>query len=65
MDKTIAQRNKQRVEDTFRVLDLMEDVRDIWRDAAPLQNLSEEGRAALTKKIEKARKALDRIEASL
>ncbi|HOC93030.1 MAG TPA: hypothetical protein PLK80_09655 [bacterium] len=65
MDKTIAQRNKQRVEDTFRVLDLMEDVRDIWRDAAPLQNLSEESRAALTKKIEKARKALDRIEASL
>ena len=65
MDKSIAQRNKQRVEDTFRVMDLMEDVRDIWRETAPLQNLTEERRAALVKKIEKARKSLDRIEASL
>jgi hypothetical protein len=65
VDKTIAQRNKQRVDDTFRVIDLMEDARDIWRETAPLQNLSEERRAALTKIIDKARKALDRIEASL
>jgi hypothetical protein len=65
VEKQTAQRNRQRVEDTFRVIDIMEDIRDLWRESAPLQNLSDEQKEKLTKKLEKARKAIERIEASL
>lgn len=65
MDRATTDRNKQRFENTMRVLDYMEDIRDIWRESAPLQNLTEEQTEKLKKKIEKARKSLDKIEASL
>ncbi|HOX28351.1 MAG TPA: hypothetical protein PLQ76_04260 [bacterium] len=65
MDPAIKQRNKQRVDQTFRVIDLMEDIRDIWRETAPLQEIDEARKENLLNKIKKARKALDGIEASL
>ncbi len=65
MDPQITNRNKTRVENTFRVIDLMEDIRDIWRETAPLQNLSESNKEKLIKKLEKARKAIEKIEATL
>jgi len=65
MERQTAERNKSRVESTFRVIDLMEDIRDVWRASAPLQNLSEDEKEKVVKKIEKARKALDKIEATL
>ena len=65
MDTDTANRNRQRVENTFRVIDIMEDIRDIWRETAPLQNLSGDAKEKLVKKIGKARTALDKIEATL
>ena len=65
MEPQIKQRNQQRVESTFRVIDIMEEVRDLWRETAPLQNLSEEQAEKIRKKLEKARKAIERIEATL
>jgi hypothetical protein len=65
MDKELMQRNRRRVEDTFRVIDIMEDIRDLWRQNAPLQQLDEPQKEQLVKKLEKVRKAVERIEASL
>ena len=65
MEPAISNRNKTRVDSTFRVIDLMEDIRDIWRETAPLQNLSDANKEKLQKKLEKARKAIEKIEASL
>ena len=65
MDKQIKERNTHRVDCTFRVLDAMEDLRDIWRDTAPLQELDEKQREKALKKINGARKALDRLEGLL
>ena len=62
MDSKIKDRNTRRVDCTFRVLDTMEDIRDVWRDTAPLQNLDDDQAAAVRKHIEKARKALDQLE---
>ena len=65
MDSKIKQRNQKRVELTFRVLDSMEDLREIWRGAAPLQELDEAQTQKAIKKIGKARKALDELENTL
>ena len=65
MEPAISNRNKTRVDSTFRVIDLLEDIRDIWRETAPLQNLSDANKEKLQKKLEKARKAIEKIEASL
>jgi hypothetical protein len=65
LDTQIKQRNQQRVESTFRVIDIMEEVRDVWRGTAPLQNLDEQQTEKLRKKLEKARKVIERIEATL
>jgi len=65
VDKQVKQRNMQRVDDTFRVMDIMEDVRDIWRESAPLQELDEQQKTKLLKKLSKAKKAIERIEATL
>lgn len=65
MEKSVAERNRTRVENTFRVIDLMEDVREVWRETAPLQNLSDQSKEKLQKKLEKARKAIEKIEATL
>ena len=65
MDTETATRNRQRVENTFRVIDLMEDIRDLWRQNAPTQNLDDSAKETLLKKIKEVRKALDNIEASL
>lgn len=65
MDPQIKQRNQQRVENTFRVIDIMEEVRDAWREAAPLQNLDEQQTEKLRKKLDRAIKAIEHIEATL
>jgi hypothetical protein len=65
MDSKIKERNTHRVDCTFRVLDAMEDIRDIWRDTAPLQELNEAQREKALKKITAARKALDQMEGLL
>jgi hypothetical protein len=65
LDQQTKQRNQQRVENTFRVIDIMEDVRDIWRESAPLLDLNDQQTEKLRKKLEKARKAIERIEVSL
>ena len=65
MEPAITNRNKTRVESTFWIIDLMEDIRDIWRETAPLQNLSDANKEKLSKKLDKARKAIEKIEATL
>jgi|DewCreStandDraft_4_1066084.scaffolds.fasta_scaffold59560_2 hypothetical protein len=65
MDTATKERNTRRVDCTFRVLDAMEDIRDIWRDTAPLQDLDEAQRDKVLKKIGAARKALDQLEGLL
>lgn len=65
MDPQIKQRNQQRVENTFRVIDIMEEVRDVWREAAPLQNLDGQQTEKLRQKLDIAVKAIERIEAAL
>ncbi|MFA6450535.1 MAG: hypothetical protein WCX65_13770 [bacterium] len=65
METDVANRNRTRVENTFRVIDLMEDLRDIWRQSAPLQNLTDSEKEKLKKKLEKARKAIEKIEATI
>lgn len=65
MDPQIKQRNQQRVENTFRVIDIMEEVRDVWRETAPLQNLDGQQTEKLSEKLDRAIKAIERIEAAL
>ena len=62
MDSGIKDRNIRRVDCTFRVMDAMEDIRDIWRDTAPLQDLDAGQTEAVGRFITKARKALDQLE---
>jgi len=65
MDEKIKQRNQRRIELTFQVLDAMEELRDVWRGSAPLQELDGAGREVVLEKIASARKALDGLEKTL
>lgn len=62
MDPNIKQRNERRVALTFSVMDAMEELRDVWRGAAPLQQLDETQRTAAESRIADARKSLDNLE---
>jgi hypothetical protein len=47
---------------TFSVMDAMEELRDVWRGAAPLQQLDGAQTEAARARIEDARKALEKLE---
>ena len=65
MEPKIRDRNRRRAELTFTVLDAMEDLRDIWRATVPLQELDEQQKQEAAKTLEKAKKALDKLEQTL
>ena len=57
--------SKEAIENTFTVTEMMEELKDIFRQTAPLHNLSPSQREDALKLIGAARAALDKLEASL
>lgn len=57
--------SKEAVENTFKVTELMEELKDIFRQTAPLHEFNPSQREEALKLIGAARAALDKLEALL
>lgn len=56
---------KESVDRTFEVMGLMEELRDIWRESAPLHRLSDDERKRAISIIQRAIELLKEIEGTL